>query len=1263
MVLSFPGFSQTVTPGLVISQVYAGGGNSGSFYQHDFIELFNNSAVAIDASAYSVQYTGSTGTTWTPVSIPTGTTIGAYSYYLIRAGTSSGGGTAAFQADLAFGANLNTVAGKVALVRNKATLNGQQDDPVNKPNIIDFVGYGSTANGFEGTGPAPAPSVVNSVARQESGLKDTDDNAADFQAQVAAPRNSASPAVVTAPISDLLVNTATSGGNVLSNGLTPTTERGVLFSTALSPRIGGAGVIQITDGAVGSGSFTSSLTGLSGGASYYVVAYAINGTEVSYGSDVRFTTFTSINFYTKAGGALNELATFGRNPDGSGAEPSSFSAPDQFFFISGTARTIAIDWNVSGAQSKAVLQPNASFVVPATANYTGTLDLSSGATLVQNNPAPDVTFGAVNATSTIEFAQTTAYTVPVLAAPGYGNLTLRNATKQLDDTTMVVRGNLLVGSAGLTTTLVGAPASASILRLAGNLTLAGTVNFNPLTANDRIALIATSIGSGSAQVLDGGGNVIKLFRLSSVTNQRGLSLADNTNIELGSGSGGGYNLGNNSVLTLNKNTTLSFPVGANATVGGNGTITVDPTSSLSFAKANSGAVGTLRLTPGTSQLTNFTLNCTNSGSTLTLAADLTVTGTLTVSGGVLVLGNTNNGYVLNVNGPLVTTNSGFIRGGTTGDFRIGGTGSLGSIYVNGGANAPFRNFTLNRPGATLTTASATTVNNAFVVENGTLNIGGGTNLFLNGTVSAVGNGQLSGITTSGLVIGPSTSSSPVGTVSFSSTAGVLGTLTLNRFEQTLTIAGNPLDVTTTNLSAGTLALGNDVALTIRGTLTVGDPLIALFAGTPTSSLNFVGNGLIGPLAFAPGQNTLQSLTMARPNSTTATTSAPPTVQLTTDLQVSSLTLTNGRIFVQGTHKLEVLPGGGLTGGGPNSYSNTLTLPAVTNTATPTIPVAFPLGVNLQYRPLVFTVTDVVPGTASYTARQFEAPSPQRALPPTLARVSQIRYYNVVRENDNTGTGTTSSVLGSATIQLSYDVSDRVTTGNAILLRVAMADPDDDTRWKDIGGSGGGGTTITSRSFPAGPLGDFTLATDISTPLNTNPLPVELVRFVAARQVGSVRLTWATATEKNSDYFEIQRSLDGQTFSFVARVAANGTTSQPHNYTALDAKAPANRLYYRLRQVDLDGTVAFSPVVSVSGTDAPLELTLYPNPTTDRITISVPAASSRTYRVLNTLGQVVDHGDAAAADPSVDVHRLAAGTYILELRTAAGRQMRRFVKND
>jgi hypothetical protein len=79
--------------------------------------------------------------------------------------------------------------------------------------------------------------------------------------------------------------------------------------------------------------------------------------------------------------------------------------------------------------------------------------------------------------------------------------------------------------------------------------------------------------------------------------------------------------------------------------------------------------------------------------------------------------------------------------------------------------------------------------------------------------------------------------------------------------------------------------------------------------------------------------------------------------------------------------------------------------------------------------------------------------------------------------------------------------------------------------------------------------------------------------------------------------------------------------------------------------------------------AAAEWAVYPNPTTDRLTASLAPAEGRTYRILNALGRVVGQGNAAAADPTVEVRQLPAGTYFLELRDARGPQTRRFVKND
>ena len=171
------------------------------------------------------------------------------------------------------------------------------------------------------------------------------------------------------------------------------------------------------------------------------------------------------------------------------------------------------------------------------------------------------------------------------------------------------------------------------------------------------------------------------------------------------------------------------------------------------------------------------------------------------------------------------------------------------------------------------------------------------------------------------------------------------------------------------------------------------------------------------------------------------------------------------------------------------------------------------------------------------------------------------------------------------------------------------------------------------------------------------LPVVLTGFAATRAAAGVQLHWRTASEVNSARFEVERSVDGVAFGPVATMAAAGTTQQPRTYAHLDASAPASRLYYRLRQVDLDGSAHYSPVATVSGADA--GLTLSPNPIGETLylTTEQPVA----YAVRTTLGQPLLQGTTAAGATPIAVASLPAGVYFVELATSTGRVVQRFVK--
>ena len=190
---------------------------------------------------------------------------------------------------------------------------------------------------------------------------------------------------------------------------------------------------------------------------------------------------------------------------------------------------------------------------------------------------------------------------------------------------------------------------------------------------------------------------------------------------------------------------------------------------------------------------------------------------------------------------------------------------------------------------------------------------------------------------------------------------------------------------------------------------------------------------------------------------------------------------------------------------------------------------------------------------------------------------------------------------------------------------------------------------------------------IVTFLTPAPLPVELLRFDARWQSEGADLTWATASEQNTDRFVVERSLDGVTWESVGTVAAAGNSTRQTNYRLLDAPAlnqSATLLYYRLRQLDQDGSAHFSPVRTLSRSFAPAALTLtaLPNPISGkalRLSLTAPEAQSHalltlldaTGRALWTQKVALDAGRAAVEWPKAAA--LPAGLYLIRAQLPNG----------
>lgn len=180
---------------IVINEVYGGGGNSGSVYKNDFVELINSGTSSVTLSGATLQYASATGTFNAYHPLPD-ITLAAGQKYLIQEAAGAGGTTDLPSPDYVapiptnFNASVGTVAGfamsgsngKIALVSDNLQIVTPTDS-----NVLDFVGYGS-ATAFEGSGAAPAISSTLSASRTD-GI-DSNDNKADFTTADPSPQGS-----------------------------------------------------------------------------------------------------------------------------------------------------------------------------------------------------------------------------------------------------------------------------------------------------------------------------------------------------------------------------------------------------------------------------------------------------------------------------------------------------------------------------------------------------------------------------------------------------------------------------------------------------------------------------------------------------------------------------------------------------------------------------------------------------------------------------------------------------------------------------------------------------------------------------------------------------------------------------------------------------------------------------------------------------------------------------------------------------------------
>jgi hypothetical protein len=181
------------SPDIVVSQLYAGGGNAGAPFANDFVELYNRGSATIDVGGWTIQYASASGSTWQATALSGSIAPGRH--YLVQLASAAAVGASLPSPDATGTTNLAVSGGKVAVVRDTAPLvcGASAGSCSAVGSVADLVGYGSAVD-YEGSAPAGALDNATAAARSGDGCTDTDDNAADISLGAPNPRNSAAAA-------------------------------------------------------------------------------------------------------------------------------------------------------------------------------------------------------------------------------------------------------------------------------------------------------------------------------------------------------------------------------------------------------------------------------------------------------------------------------------------------------------------------------------------------------------------------------------------------------------------------------------------------------------------------------------------------------------------------------------------------------------------------------------------------------------------------------------------------------------------------------------------------------------------------------------------------------------------------------------------------------------------------------------------------------------------------------------------------------------
>ncbi len=1005
--------------------------------------------------------------------------------------------------------------------------------------------------------------------------------------------------------SNRIVNLAASGGTIEASGSGTLTLSGGISGSNRNLNLIGTG-LAVESGviAIGSGTVTKNNAG----------TWSLSGANTYTGTTTIIAGILSINTLQSVNGGASSLGAPTSSTNGTIAMGASGLGTLQYTGTGHTSNRVINITNGTGtieASGSGTLILSGGITAPnRPLNLAGTgLAVESGVIAIGSGTVTKNNAGTWSLSDANTYTGTTTINGGILSINTL--LSVGGGASSLGAPTTGANGTIAIGASGTLQYTGTGHSSDRVVNLTGSggtigasgsgtLTLSGGV-----TGNARnLVLTGTGLGVESGVIATTSGTVTKsstgTWTLSGVNTYTGATTISAGVLSVGTieigGTAGNIGQASNAAANLVLDGGTLFYTGSNASTDRNITLTAAKTSTIDINTSTLEITGAIANTSGA---------LTKAGAgTLTLSGTNLYTGATIINNGTLRVNNT--AAFGSTAGGVTVTSPGqidlFGKTYSTETLSLSGAGPDGNgalVNTSAGNTAAYN--------GDITIADATTIGGDISAAN---------NITLGGTVTGaftltkMGGATLdlgtNAVSISGLNISEGTVKSTTGTLTVTGVFTDDGTFTHN---------GGTVAFTGTSSITGTVTTTfNNLTIT-SGTLTAPSGTINI-AGNYSNSGTFTHNG--GTVNFNGGTQSIGGAGSAATTFNNLTISGTLTKTLTKPVTVAgNLTLTSGFLATDATNILTIAAGGTTSGVSSSSFVNG-PMAKAGNTA-----FDFPVGAGTKLGRIGITAPST---TTTFTAQYFNAaPSNSTSFGAGLnggaGKISTVEYWNLTPTGTPTAkvvlhwesnTSGITSLLAANLVVAHYTSSAWVSEGNA-------------------------GTTV---SGAAGTLTSNTVSTwspfTFGSPTSLAPLPVKLISFTAKAIEKDALLNWSTATEKNNDHFDIERSNDGVNFTKVGAVNGAGNSTAIEKYSFTDTRVAdisSQNVYYRLKQIDFDGNFEYSNLATITFAKQGLVSisNVQPNPFVGNLVVNfnLPDEGNVTILIIDAQGRIVASNDVNA----------------------------------